>query len=367
MTDSPLSDLRFFRFPDLTTDVVRNIVLLVILLGLTVFFTILIQRKVASLSRKRSRRRTFDHFTSGHRMDRPLRELISRMVADAGKKDEFELINDSLAYESAVAELVETSDEEELIRLGNLRRTLHLNVMNPEVELVCTRQLLQDLPVRLLSTMEDGKLDLYCGLLAVSEDSLLIDLPYEEAIFTLLRQNPGVFLLFWREGEGETVFRINLDLDEEGAFPVISARHVFVDEELANRSSFRLSVDQPVTYRFMKRKDLFRRVEKPRTIESAWELEGRLVDLGYGGASLLTYQPLEEHGLAQVAVKLQGQTMRLMLEVLSQSPQGPGQFLTHGQFRGMDEDTRIRLNRILSREQIKRLRGKEQLHFKPGA
>ena len=367
MNDSPLSDLSFFRFPDLTSDVVRNILLLVILLGLTVFFTILIQRKVANLSQKRSRRRTFDHFASDHRMDKPLREYLSRMVERSGKKDEFELINDSLAYESGVAELVETADEEELIQLGNLRRTLHLNVMNPEVDLVCTRQLLQDLPVRLLSTHEDGKLDLYCGLLAVSEDSLLIDLPFEEGIFTLLKKNPGVFLLFWREGEGETVFRVKLDVDEEGAFPVISARHVFVDEELANRASFRLSVDQPVTYRFMKRKDLLRRVGKPRRIESARELEGRLVDLGYGGASLLTYQPLDEHGFAQIGVKLQGQIMRLMLEVLSHSPQGTGQFLVHGQFRGMDEDTRVRLNRILSREQIKRLRGKEQLHFKPGA
>ena len=63
--------------------------------------------------------------------------------------------------------------------------------------------------------------------------------------------------------------------------------------------------------------------------------------------------------------RLHGQPMGMMLEVLSQSPQSGGTFLVRGRFPVHSDEDSDRLNKTLIREQIKRLRESELLHFKP--
>jgi hypothetical protein len=361
----PLSDLSFFRFPEVTGEVVRNILLFALALVLTVLLTVLVQRRVQHWLRMRSRREQFDRFSSEHRMEPAARAVLKRLMRYSGVADEFAFIHDTQAFELAVERLAAEADDAELAALGRLRRTMHLNVMNPELALVSTRQLLQDLPVRIVANIGEEKLDLYCALLRVDERHLLIDLPHEQEIFRLLAEHPHVFLLFWREREGEALFRITLEPIEQGRFPAFRARHAVRDPETEHRNAFRLSVDLPASYQFLERSELGRlrgRAAEHRTRQG----EARVIDLSYGGASLIVREPLEERGLAQLAFELHGFPVRLMLEVLSGSPMADGQHLVRGQFRGLGEEARVRLNNVLYREQIKRLRDKQLLHIRPG-
>ena len=106
--------------------------------------------------------------------------------------------------------------------------------------------------------------------------------------------------------------------------------------------------------------DLCNTAPKPR------QGEGRLVDISYGGASLVVEEPLGERGFLQLRFQLHKHPMRMMLEALSCTPMAEGRFLLRGQFRGPGEEARIRLNNTLTREQIKRLREKELLRYTPG-
>jgi hypothetical protein len=362
----PLSDLSFFRFPELTGEVVRNIVLLILLLILTVLVTVALQGRVQRWLQHRSRRSRFAKAARGEHEDPQVRAVLRRLMRGAPVRDEFAFLHDAEAFETAAERLAAEGDDPELAALARLRRTHHLNVMNPELALVSTRQLLQDLPVRLLADIGPEKLDLYCALLRVDERWLLLDLPHEEEIFQLLRQHPQVLLLYWREREGEAVFRLVLEPMEEGPLVLFRARHALRDLDAAHRSAFRLSVDLPAEYQFLERSELSR-LRKGGGERHARQGQARVIDLSYGGASVRVEEPLGERGLAQLAFELHGKPMRLMLEVLSSSPLPEGGHLVRGQFRGLGEEARVRLNNVLYREQIKRLRDKELLRIRPGA
>jgi uncharacterized protein YjiS (DUF1127 family) len=362
---APLSDLSFFRFPELTPEVMRNILLLVVLLALTVLITVAGQRWLQTWNRRRRQRRALGRIASAQHMPPATREVLTRLMHEAGADDAFSLVHDAEGYEAAVERLAAEADEETLEHLARLRRMFHLNVMNPEQALISTRQLLADLPVRLLADIGVEKLDVYCAVLGTDERHLLLDLPRNEEILHLLRAHPQVLLVHWREPEGETVFRITLEPIGEGAFPAFRARHVHRDAEAANRSAFRLSVDLPVSYQFLERSELARLRGARGGGRRLSEGEGRLIDLSYGGASFVAPEPLGDRGFAQLRFQLHAQPLSLMLEVLSRAPLGEGGFLVRGQFRGLGEEARVKLNGILSREQIKRLREKELLHIRP--
>ncbi|HKI97292.1 MAG TPA: PilZ domain-containing protein [bacterium] len=363
---SPLSDLSFFRFPGLTAEVVRNIALLLLALALTVLVTVVLHRRVQHWMRNRRRRSQLDRFSSEHHMTPAVRAVLRKLMRYANATDEYAFIQDAEAFERAAERLVEEGDDATFGNLGRLRQALHLNVMNPEIALVSTRQLLADLPVRLIANIGEEKLDLYCALLDVNEDYLLIDLAPDEEIRSLLERNPRVFLLYWRERGGEAVFRLDLEPVGGGAFPALRARHAFRDSAAEHRNAFRLSVDLPCTYQFLERSELGRRLGRGGGMPSH-KGDGRLLDLSYGGASLMVPEPLAERGLAQLSFEVHGQPMRLMLEVLSRAPMVDGHYLVRGQFRGLGEEARVRLNNLLNREQVKRVRDRELLRIRPGA
>ena len=73
---TPLSDLSFFRFPELTTDVVRNIVLLVLVLALTVLLAVIVQRWIAERSRQGRHRRSLARLSSELHMELPVRLVL---------------------------------------------------------------------------------------------------------------------------------------------------------------------------------------------------------------------------------------------------------------------------------------------------
>lgn len=367
MEKHPLSDLSFFRFPELTPEVVRNIVLLFLLLILTVAVTVWVQHRITEWVRTRSRRRTFERVSSELHMPAPAREVLVRLNELAGAKNEFDLVKNAQAFEEAVERLIsETGGEAVESPLGHLRRALHLNVMNPDLELVCTRQLLQDLPVRLIVNIGEERLDLYCSLMKVTEETLLFDMPQAEDVLTLLRNNPDALLIFWREKEGETVFRIRLEPIEGQAIPLFRADHAFRDRDMAQRADFRLTTDLPLHFQFIASHDALARKRK-QPAPAPLTGEGRLVDLSYGGASLVAPQPLAVGGFAQLNFKLHGHPLRMMLEVLSERPTGGGDYLVHGRFPVHADETGNLLRKMLVREQIKRLRDKDLLHFRPGA
>ena len=367
MEKHPLSDLRFFRFPEITADVVVNIVLLVVLLIVTVAVTVIAQRRLSDWSRIRHRRQAFDRFSSTHHMPPPVRDVLERLGDMAGVKDGFELVRDAEAFESAVERLLAGASEAVEQAMAALRRSLHLNVMNPDLELVSTRQLLQDLPVRLLIAIEEERLDLYCSLFKVTEAELLFDLPPQEEIQQLLRSHPGALLFFWRETEGETLFPITLEPIEVEGFSLFRANHAFRDPEMAQRATFRLTLNRPMQYKYMEHRGIrgARSGKKDPTLVQ--EGEGRVVDLSYGGASLLVSQPLPPGGFAQLTFDLYGQSMRMMLEVLSQFPLSGGQYRVRGRFPVHPDEDGDRLHKTLVREQLKRLRESKLLHFKPDA
>lgn len=368
MNKNPLSDLSFFRFPDLTPEIVRNIILMFLLLVLTVLVTVLVQRWIMSRGRSSRRQAVFNRFSSEHHMSHALREVLSSLLRHTEAKDEFELVHNAQAYETAVHALARTADEATLADLGRLRRMLHLNVMNPDLEFFSTRQLLPDLPLRLTTTLGTERLDIYCALLGLDESAMLIDLPPDEEIFSLLQANPDVHLLYWRERDGETAFPIRLESVEDEEITAFRATHVLRDPGDFLRESFRLSADLPTTYHFLQRTELTSRrglaARKDRPAPKHPGGEGRLIDVGFGGASLLTPELLPDGGFAQLRFDLNNQPLRLMMEVLSSTDAGNGHYLVRGQFRGIGEEARARLHNILIQEQVKRLRDGALLHIR---
>lgn len=364
---APLSDLSFFRFPEVTGEVVRNIALLVLVLVLTVLLTVWAQNRIRLWSSSRSRRNRFHRQSDDERMAPAQRALLMRMMEQSGARDEYAFVHDATAFELAADRVVGEGDETRIAELGRLRQALHLNVMNPDRQLVCTRQLLPDLPVRLVAHIGDDRLDVYCALLHVDERALVIDPPQDEEILGLLQAHPRVFLLYWRETDGESMFRVTLEPMADGQMTAFRCLHAFRDAETETRSAFRLSTDLPVSYRYLERAELSRLRGLRSGAGQRAEGEGRLVDLSYGGASLSVAEPLEERGLAQLQFELHGKPVRLMLEVLSRTPLAEGGYLLRGQFRGLGAEARVRLHNVLYREQIKRLRERHVMHVRHGA
>jgi PilZ domain len=333
---------------------------------LALALALLLRRRLGHWLRMRLGRGGFERVAAEASLAPPQRALLRRLMRLAASADAGAFLRDARAFERAAERVAAEGDEATLAALGGLRRALQLDVMNPVLELICTRQLLADLPVRLLATLGEERLDLYCTLLEVNEGYLLLDLPQEPDLLALLERHPHAFLIYWREREGEAAFRITLEPVGPGSFPALRARHAFRDPGAEHRNAFRLSVDLPVTYQFLDRGELGRRVGRSGPAP-AQEGQGRLADLSYGGASLVVPEPLAERGLAQLGFTLRGEPLRLVLEVLSRAPTGDGRHQVRGQFRGLGAEARVRLRTLLNREQIERLRDRERLRIRTGA
>ncbi len=291
-----------------------------------------------------------------------LEELV--LASGLGKRNR--LLEDGEDYETEVAKLVERASPEQLADLAELRQIFHLNVMNPALELVSTRQLLADFPLRLVVGLGDEKLDLYCAILERDERYLVLDLNVPEEVLRILARRPRCDLVFWRENRGETLFSIRLEqVPSSGDLPVFRAAHVMRADEPWQRADFRLTVETPVRYTYMGREALRRAESGPEEEPGAVTGEGKLLDLSFGGAAFSARRPLAPKGFVQLHFEVNQQPMRLMLEVLSSEPYGERMNLVRGRLRGMQSEGRALMNSYLSREQERRLRGRETFHVKP--
>ena len=364
MEKSPLSDLSFFKFPELTTDIVQNIVLVLLLMALTAVITVVLQRWMYNRHHRTEHiKKAYSRANAMHESDQAtLRTLLGHSPFHKIP----DLLADSRAYESAVEVMVQGASAEGLASLAQLRRDLRRHVMNPQEELVSTRQLLAELPLRLVTSVGTERLDLYCDLLEVDESRLVFDLFHNEEVFQVLRAHPEVHLIYWREGGEEVVFRVRLEqIEGAGGVPMFRAGHAMRDSVSGQRDEFRLSVDLPATIHYVPRDALAKgggaKAAKPR------EAEGRLLDISFGGASFVSERPMPPGGFAQLQFELHGHKLRTMVEVLSTLGMGEGNYggyLVRGRLRGLAGDARQRLNDYLTREQVRRLREKEAFHFK---
>ena len=365
MKKSPLSDLSFFKFPDLTPEVVQNIVLVFILMAFTVLITVMVQRWIYTHSARDSQRKKKRHAEAG--LPKTSRDVLARLLTFSDAVNVDMLLADSPVFEAAVDAMVASASEEELAELHKLRRSLRRNVMNPDETLISTRQLLAELPLRLMSNVKGERLDLYCDLLELDETHMLFDLFHDEEVFEVLRSYPHVRLVYWREGEEEVVFQITLEEVREGRVPLFRAKHATRDVVAGQRAEFRLSVDLPLVIHYIPREEL-----KKGSVKSTHprESEGRLLDISFGGASFYSQRPLPPHGFAQLQFELHDQPLRTMVEVTSSLAMGEGSyggFLVRGQLRGLAGDARTRLHTFLTREQIRRLRDRQVFRFKTGS
>jgi hypothetical protein len=368
MQKSPLEDLSFFKFPEVTPEVVQGIVLLVFAVVLTIAVTLFIQRLVNQWHQGSLQRKRITGLARGPRVTPAQRELLRRLLEMTDYKKAHQLMQDAEAYEGSVARLVEEAGPEELADLAGLRHVFHLNVMNPAQQIVSTRQLLPDFPLRLVAKFRDERLDLYCGILERDERFLVLDLNVPEEIVQVLTAQPGCDLIFWRENEGETLFRVTVEpIPSAANLPVFRAPHAFRVEDAWQRSDFRLTVEMPLHYTYVGQEALRRLKGEPGEGPAAITGEGQLLDLSFGGAAFAAQAPLAPQGIVQLQFQVHDQPVRLMLEVLSNEPYGERQSLVRGKLRGMQSEGRAVLNTYLSREQIKRLREREAFHVRPGA
>ena len=372
MEKYPLSDLRFFRFPALTSDVIWNIVLLFALLGLTVVVTVMVHRRLAAWGQTRTRRQALQRFSSEHRMPEGMRGVLEQLMEFAEVTTEIELLSNARVYEEAVTRFLARRPEAAELdgqQLEKIRRALHLNVMNPELELVSTRQLLQDLPVRILIGLGGERLDMYCSVFKITEEVLIFDLPRQKDVLRLIRANPEALLVFWRPEDGETVFRILLDPIEGEGLTLFRATHVFREDELAQRAAFRLTTDIPLRYGYLEARAVLSRQGFRGGKKGARKTqtgEGKVVDLGYGGASLELPQRLQPGGFAQLKFELNGRPMEVMFEVLATMQKEEARFLIRGRFPVHTDEGHQTLRKFLLREQTKRLRENELLTIRTG-
>lgn len=364
MIVAQLNDLSFLRFPELTPGVLQSIMLLFLLLALTVLATVVVQRIVLQQGERRRERARVEqrvaHASGGERG----MHLLGELAAYVEERYPEQLAGDPARYEEAVERML-AREPQRAPELRTLRRGLRMNVMNPDVPVLSTRQMLEELPVRIVASMGEERLDLYCTLLSVDEQRLLIQLPFEEDIHTVLTRQPQVNLLYWREREGETVFNLTLEPVEVGHMAVYRAAHGFRDETAGQRAAYRLTVDWPVFYRYLAPEQLRSAREqgakRPRPVEG----NGRMVDVGYGGAAFSAPQAMQVGGLVQVQCTLSDKPFHAMLAVHTCAPQEGGRYLVRGAWRGMQDDMRALLSGTLQREQLKRLRQKELIHRRP--
>jgi hypothetical protein len=348
------TNLKWLSFPQATSETVTMFIFVMVAIVLTFIVTLLLNQWFQALLDKLPHRKKQKSVAIAERLEPDMRLTLDRLKPVAGIRHIEDLLTDPAKFEQAVAAYVAAAPlQENLNGIGLLRRRIGFTVMNPLTEVISTRQLLPDLTVRLVATVGDEKLDLYCPLLEATERHLLIDVPYQREIYELLRQHPDVFLLYWRESDGETAFKVKLlplHTDHISAFRCVHALRA----EDAGRTDFRLTVDLPVSYQFVDLHSVMEHRESGKEV-SAIRGEGKIVDLSHGGASFLSDHALLDHGFAQLHFTVGDQPVRVMLEVLNQSPAGDGKTLVRGKFRGLSPELAGFLNGFLTREQFKRI------------
>ena len=352
----PLStNLQWLRIPQGNTATITMFFFVMMAIVVTVLVTLLIQGWLQNLLNRLPHRGNGRANLIAQRLDPELRAILDRLKPDAESKHVEELLTDSAKFEHAVARHVERAPlQEDLSGFGRLRRRVGLTAMNPLTEVVSTRQLLPDLTVRIVASIGPEKLDLYCPLLEVNERHLLIDVPYQHEYFELLTQHPDVYLLFWRESDGETAFKVHLLPLHSGHISAFRCEHAMRSEDAAARTDFRLTVDIPVAYQFLDMESLAARKQGSKEVAPV-RGEARLVDLSHGGAAFLSEAHLSEHGFAQLHFTLGDRPVRLMLEVLHQVTLPDGKILVRGKFRGLTPELGGMLHAYLSKEQFKRI------------
>jgi hypothetical protein len=370
--NEPLStDLRWLRFPQGTPETITMFFAVLVAVVLAVIVTLLIQGWVQSLLDMLPRRIRKARAEEFRRLEPELRAALERLIPFASIKAPTDLIHDAASLEHAIAAYVAQAPlQEDLSAFTRLRRRLGMTVMNPAIKVASTRQLLPDLTVRVVATVGAEWLDLYCPILDISERHLLIDAPYQAEISNLLTQHPEVFLIYWREHDGETAFRVRLVPIHSGHMSAFRCDHALQTEDAAARQDFRLTIDLPATYQFMDRQSLIQHKPAAQDVV-AIRGEARLVNLSNGGAALVCDRPLSEHGFAQLHFALRDvqpkgsavleRPVRVMMEVLSSNPTPGGKTLVHGQFRGISAEARGWIHSFLMHEQYKRIQMREQV------
>ncbi len=356
---NPTIDLKFLRFPEGSEKMAVQAVTVIFVIIVTVMFTLTLQRWYVRWLESRPKKGTAK-VKAGPKLEPRQQAALDllRFYTDPIKLNH--LLDDPRVFETAVERVLPTAGEDDITDLTALRRHLRMNVMNPNLAMASTRQLLTDLPVRIVATVGGERLDLYCSLLEVNERFLLIDLPYQEGVYKLLVQNPHVHLVYWREEGGEAAFNITLEAIQQGTISAFRANHALLDEEAAQRADFRLTVDIPVHYACVSREQLVRHKETGAQF-NAITGEGRVIDLSHGGGAVLCPVALPVQGMAQLTFKLEDQPVRMMLEVLTVTPEQGGMHTARGRFRGASPDSRSRLQSYISREQLSRMRNKETI------
>ena len=353
----PLSDLSFFRFPDLTLDTVGSIVLLGILLVSVVVLTVLTQLWLMRRLRRRQQERNFDRLAGKGQMDMQMRSLLEHLVAHAPKRMKgFDLVHNVPAFERAVAAFVPKADDATLRDLSHLRRMFRINVMNVDLPLLSTRQLVQDQPVRFTAFTGGDRIDLYCTLLRVDERFLYFIPPDPGDLERWVEEEPLMTLLFWRRRDGEVRFRVLVEPIWEGEMVIFRCSHAFRERSPRNPDAFRLTLEAPMRYQFFSPGRLKRAPGSAAAQEASLSGEGRLLDMGPGGALVEISESLEQGGFLHLEFKLHETVQVAMMEVLSTTPAGAGHYHLRGQFRGMGSDALARLVNALIREQTSRLK-----------
>jgi len=357
-----MSNLEWLRIPQGSPEAAIQVARTILVIAGTVGFTIVVQRIWQSWlgnrpSRKTAKMKAAPKLSEGQQSALDL----LRFYTEPLKLNH--VLTDARVFETAVEKALPSASDEDLADVTALRRHMRMTVMNHELPVVSTRQLLEALPVRIIANIRDERLDLYCSLLEVNERFLLIDLPYHEDIYKLLMQHPRVTLVYWQEESGEALFDITLEAIQQGTISVFKANHAMRDEHATQRADFRLTVDIPVHYACVTRDQLTKHKESGAQF-NAIKGEGRLIDLSHGGAAFVAQSALPEEGIAQLTFKLDDQPVRMMLEVLPAHPAEGGKHMARGRFRGAQPDSRSRLQTFITREQLNRLRNKETIFTK---
>ena len=353
-----LDDLSFLRFPELTPRVGVNIAVLLSLLCLTVLLTVLVQRFLHARTSRQLKRASLEHFVSEHHMSPQLRDLLRRVTGYAGLADVFALVHDAPAYEQAVDSILRLASAEEAGQLARLRRILRMNVLNPDLTLLHTRQLLADSPVRVEVSLGQDKLDVYCSLISVNEEFLILDISQHKILHEELKQNPEVLMSFWGEQEGEKIFKIRLEPVSAGSMGLYRAGHAYRDEGILQREALRLSVNIPASYTYLTRGQLALKQKEQVSTDHTLSGEGVILGLSHGGASFKAAQHLAPEGFAQVEFAFHTESFKAILEVLSSAPMEEEGVLVRGRFRGLPGPLQTRLDNLITREQITRLQEK---------
>lgn len=349
-----------------------NLVWFVAAIVVSVGVTLLSQRLLARLTRAKREKAMLELTLGGKELPPEARAVLSALKSQAGVDSDLTLIADAMRFEQAVEAYLTRYPHADLNALETLRRLFRLNVMNQNVELVNTRQLLKDMPVRLHLRLGDERLDVYCSLLTVHPRFMVFQLPDLEELPIILAANPNCQVIFWRDGVGEVVFPIVLEMVRQGTLVMFRARHVYCDKAVS-RAEYRLSVDLPLRFRYIAQSVLVDEDAKAAPGQDKWlssgylaeedSLEawdkGHLIDLSFSGLGFTCDRQLPAGGMAHMAFPIHGQEIYLMTEILGGREIHPGVWLHNAQMRGVAPQGKVSLNRFLSREQVKRLREKD--------